>query len=332
MTSSPPAPFFSVIIPTRNRCALFKIALDSVLAQDCGDVEVIVVNDGSTGADLDAYHALERDYTGRASFHYLVHRPNGHGQSYSMNFGAGQARGRFLCFLDDDDAWIDPHHLQRAKDAIEGQSAATDLYFTDQRALFSDGRPNNTPLWISGVERFANAAPDATGSYRMSAEAMLQAGGFAHLNCSIYRREFWLALGGMDENIRYECDRDIYMRGIDAADGILYNPAVVSEHNIPDPKKSSNMSTAISIFEKKIYQLRVFDKAILLSRTPAVVAFSKRAKAYELKKIATTLVDTGRYADAAYYIRETLLLSFSPKWLGYFLYCHWKRLASGAKH
>lgn len=91
------------------------------------------------------------------------------------------------------------------------------------------------------------------------------------------------------------------------------------------------MSTAISIFEKKIYQLRVFDKGILLSRNKAVVAFSKRAKAYELKKIATTLVETGRYTEASYYIRETLLLTFSPKWLGYFLYCHWKQLTSGAQ-
>ncbi|WP_186300357.1 glycosyltransferase family 2 protein [Denitromonas ohlonensis] len=331
MNQSIPTPFFSVVIPTRNRCGLFKIALDSVLSQDCTDLEVIIVNDGSTGADLEAYHALELAYQGKASFHYLVHRPNGHGQSYSMNFGAGQARGKYLCFLDDDDAWIDPHHLQRCKASIEAQKTSTDLYFTDQRALFSDGRPNNTPLWISGVEKFAHGAPDANGTRRISAAELLQAGGFAHLNCSIYRREFWLGFGGMDENIRYECDRDIYMRGIDAADCILYNPAVVSEHNIPDPKKSNNMSTAISIFEKKIYQLRVFDKGILLSRNKAVVAFSKRAKAYELKKIATTLVETGRYTEASYYIRETLLLTFSPKWLGYFLYCHWKQLTSGAQ-
>ena len=49
MTQSDPsnAPFFSVIIPTRNRLELFKQAYESVLNQSFSNFEVIVVNDGS---------------------------------------------------------------------------------------------------------------------------------------------------------------------------------------------------------------------------------------------------------------------------------------------
>ena len=40
-------PFFSVVMATRNRPALFRQALESVLDQSCRDIEIIVVNDGS---------------------------------------------------------------------------------------------------------------------------------------------------------------------------------------------------------------------------------------------------------------------------------------------
>ncbi|MCM8826485.1 MAG: glycosyltransferase, partial [Candidatus Omnitrophica bacterium] len=41
-------PFFSVIIPTYNRCKFLKIAIESVLLQTFNDYELIVVDDGST--------------------------------------------------------------------------------------------------------------------------------------------------------------------------------------------------------------------------------------------------------------------------------------------
>jgi len=125
----------------------------------------------------------------------------------------------------------------------------------------------------------------------------------------------------MDESIRYDCDRDIYIRGIDRAECILYNPAIVSRHHIPDQGNKSNMSTLVSVYEKKLYQLRVFDKGILFSRQPPIRQFCKRAKGYELKWIAQHLASEQDYDRAAYYAREELLVSPGLKWLGFTLYC-----------
>ena len=104
---------FSVIIPSRNRPASLRVAIDSVLRQQHPSKELIVVNDGSDGENAAIYRSLENELKDRARFFHLVHRPHGHGQSYAINFGVDQAIGNYVCFLDDDDYWIDDDHLSR---------------------------------------------------------------------------------------------------------------------------------------------------------------------------------------------------------------------------
>jgi len=161
-------PQFSVVIPTRNRPELFKLALNSVLAQHFDAFEVVVVNDGSTPDFLDRYRELEAASPAHVSWHYLVHRPNGRGQSYSMNYGVAQSRGSFVCFLDDDDYWTDPRHLRRASDTIRGSDRLVDLYLTNQQDYFPDGSRQTEPVWIETVPEVADlpapTRPAATGS------------------------------------------------------------------------------------------------------------------------------------------------------------------------
>jgi glycosyltransferase involved in cell wall biosynthesis len=57
----------------------------------------------------------------------------GHGPGFALNFGAGLARGDYLCFLDDDQ-WTDPDHLSRAAGVIVGSAEPIDLLPANQRA------------------------------------------------------------------------------------------------------------------------------------------------------------------------------------------------------
>jgi hypothetical protein len=90
-------PTFSVIIPTYNRAAVLPDAIESVFAQSDGDLELIVVDDGSTD---DTAAILER-YRGRLT---VVRQPNA-GAAAARNRGLDVATGRYLAFLDSDDAW-----------------------------------------------------------------------------------------------------------------------------------------------------------------------------------------------------------------------------------
>jgi len=91
-----PTPFFSIIIPSYNRCAFLKTAVESVFHQTFSDFELIVINDGST-VTTQEYCAEIRDKRFR---HF--YQPN-QGVSRSRNHGVRQAQGRFICFLDSDD-------------------------------------------------------------------------------------------------------------------------------------------------------------------------------------------------------------------------------------
>lgn len=91
------SPLVSVIIPTYNRGALVCEALDSVLGQTYGSLDVIVVDDGSTD---DSFARLEA-YGNRI---HLIHQEN-KGVSGARNAGIRIASGDYIAFLDSDDLW-----------------------------------------------------------------------------------------------------------------------------------------------------------------------------------------------------------------------------------
>lgn len=92
-----PSPLVSVVIPTFNYGHLVGEAVDSVLAQTYPNIEVIVVDDGSTD---DTRERLAK-YGERIRYHY---QPNA-GLSAARNTGIGLANGEFIALLDSDDAF-----------------------------------------------------------------------------------------------------------------------------------------------------------------------------------------------------------------------------------
>lgn len=320
MTDAEQRPYFSITLSTRNRPELFQVALASVTDQTFAAKEVIVVVDGSSEENLKAYRELDEVYP-QVSFYFLEHRPNGHGQSYSMNVGAAYAKGGYLCFLDDDDQWTDAQYLEKVHANIQACPTPVDMHYANQKAIFADGKPQTKEVWLQDlIPRVSSRPLNHGNSYRVDADFLFSSEGFAHLNCSIFRREFYASIGGMDETIRYENDRDVYIRAVDAASEILFTTEYISLHNIPDIAKRTNMSTMASDIDKKLYQMRVYDKGISLARKKATVKHCRRGKVYELKHSATILAQQNRYRPAMHYAKEALLSGFTLGWLAYTLY------------
>lgn len=92
-------PVVSVIIPTYNRAALLREALDSVARQTYRDYEVIVVDDGST----EDVAAIVAAHVTRPA---LIRRERG-GPAAARNAGVAASSGRLLAFLDSDDLWLE---------------------------------------------------------------------------------------------------------------------------------------------------------------------------------------------------------------------------------
>jgi len=108
-------PTVSVIIPTHNRGWILREAIDSVLAQDYADYELIVVDDGSTDNTREILEACGRDIT-------VVQQSN-RGVSAARNRGIAASRGQLLAFLDSDDLWL-PQKLSRQVDFFKSNPAA----------------------------------------------------------------------------------------------------------------------------------------------------------------------------------------------------------------
>lgn len=305
---------FSVLLATRDRPVLFERALASVLSQTVGDLEIVVVDDGSAAEHRDAYErvlAPARDRLGgRFRQHRLIRRPKGHGQSYALNVAAAHAGGDYLAILDDDDFWTDGGHLARAARSI-ARAPGTDLYLAHQRAFRGD-EPVADELWLRRLADDPGEA-DADGTWATATGRLAALDGFCHVNCLLVRRGLWEAVGGTDERIRWECDRDLYLRLIDAATGpMLHNPAVVSRHNVPDPSGTANMTTALGVVAKRLEQLRVVGKAIGFARHPLIQAAARRHRTWTLQKLAGELAAAGNHAAAAHYARGAVANGSSP--------------------
>lgn len=88
---------FTIIIPVYNKEDTVKNSIDSALGQKGVDLQVIVINDGSTDQSAD----LCRKYVGKE--HYVFLEQENSGPSVARNRGLELAAGRYIAFLDADD-------------------------------------------------------------------------------------------------------------------------------------------------------------------------------------------------------------------------------------
>ncbi len=135
----------SVVIPTYNQEKFLAEAIASVRAQAWPDLEVIVVDDGSTDGTADLLLRLEAE-GGLRWF-----RQENAGAAAARNRGIREARKEWVAFLDADDFWL-PGKLAAQFEALR-QSPAAGLCYTDVLIRFEDGeerelacRPSARPL------------------------------------------------------------------------------------------------------------------------------------------------------------------------------------------
>jgi glycosyltransferase involved in cell wall biosynthesis len=123
-------PKVSVVIPTYNRAAKVRSAIESVLAQTVTDLEVIVVDDGSSD---DTGKILGEIFGDRIRYYAQANQ----GASVARNKGIAEARGEWIAFLDSDDLW--------ENDKLEWQFKAQERFGSQCGGCYTDTRFFNHP-------------------------------------------------------------------------------------------------------------------------------------------------------------------------------------------
>lgn len=162
----------SCVIPVRDRAEMVGEAIASVYAQQCSDLEIIVVDDGSVDgtAELVARHYPE----------VKLVRLRGLGPGPARNAGVKVAAGEIIMFLDSDDLWL-PDHVDRLLAALArgfevayGVALTTDLVANSTFLIPEAGKGREGEV-LTDLLRWCFMVPSALA---VSRKAFAACGGF----------------------------------------------------------------------------------------------------------------------------------------------------------
>lgn len=327
MTPLAQTPFLSLVVPTRNRPQLFRRAILSILNQTFTNIEIIAVVDGATNDDLLEYKKLEKEFKTYLTFIFLPHRDNGHGPSFARNTGINSSKGLYIGFLDDDDEWTSNEHLATFYKSYEESNAKLDIYFSNQRALKTNGDQVNGPVWIEDVIKKTTSLKQIIDNvFIVALTTLLTSDGFSHLNCTIIKRELLSKIEGFNESLRYEEDKDFYLRAIDKATHILFHSEFIGTHYVPDSKSAS---TVLENTRKLEYQICSMTNLVSKLEHLALRKKCQMHLSTFYKQLTGIKKASGDYDSTFLFSRLALAAKFSLKW---FLYCCFLRFKYGWKN
>lgn len=182
-------PLVSVVIATYNMGQYLPEAVSSVLAQKWSNLEVIVVDDGSTDNTSDQMDAFRND--DRVRYVPTENR----GQPKAKNRGLMEARGDFIAFCDADDLWD------------ENKLCVQMPYFDDQKVgvVYSE---------VSYIDqegsRIAKPQPYDRHSGNVTDQLVIK--NFVPFGTAVIRRECLERNGGFDEELPMGIDWDLWLR------------------------------------------------------------------------------------------------------------------------
>jgi glycosyltransferase involved in cell wall biosynthesis len=171
MTS--PQPKVSAVIPTYNYAQFVREAIESALAQSWSNMEVVVVDDGST--DDTAQRLAE--YGDRIR----TIRQENRGLSAARNTGIREASGEYIAFLDSDDVWLPEKTAMQMRLASE-----------------------------KGFEVVVSRGGEKTGSALTFEDCFFISPGFG--STALMKKSLFDEVGGFDESLRSVEDRDMMLR------------------------------------------------------------------------------------------------------------------------
>jgi glycosyltransferase involved in cell wall biosynthesis len=192
-------PRLSIVTAVYNHGQYLRESAESVLRQTVRDIELVIVNDGSTDNSVSVTTDLVQS-DGRVR---VLHNNNNEGLAYSLNRGIAFARAPWVMKVDADD-FISPHYVEAILRAADADPR--------RNVIFS-------PCQHFGARTDVYRYP-AFNPARMVDQLMIA-------GCGAFQKALWAAVGGYDESMRFAEDWDLHIRA-QLAVGLV-------PHQLPSP-------------------------------------------------------------------------------------------------
>ena len=235
----------SVAIPTFNRAHLVTRAIRSALAQTIQDIEILVVDDGSTDATPEVLARIEDPRL------QLARHERNAGISRTRNTAIRLARGEWMAFLDDDNEWA-PEYLERQLVSVREHPGAGVVYC---RARRRDARTSHERIMPAEV-------------FEGKVLRHLLTRWNPLISCALVRRSLLVEIGGLDERLGATEDHDLWLRLAQRTDFAATADVLVVRHVGHGDQLSTN------------FELRTRDAALLDAKWRATLTRACGRPAY----------------------------------------------------
>jgi glycosyltransferase involved in cell wall biosynthesis len=192
-------PIVSVIIPSYNCEPYIAETINSVLNQSFKDIELIVVDDGSTDRTREIVASFGAPVR-------LVSQENAR-VSAARNRGISEAAGQYICLIDHDDYWF-PHKLEQQVALLKAHAevgvvySAFILWHADENERFPEPSSFDLTAFPHGID------PELSGWIycRLLLDCLMLT------STAMFRREVFEHCGNFDVNLPYSEDWDLWLR------------------------------------------------------------------------------------------------------------------------
>ncbi len=288
--------WLSVIMPTWNGSAFLRDSLDSIVAQNENDLEIIVIDDGSDDSTIEILECYSRNLPIN-----IVRQQHSGNWVKNTNTGLSMASGEYISFLHQDDLWL-PGRLKILRKMTNDYP---DVMLMLHPSVFIDTIGRKIGIWRCPLSK------DQKPILPSDIFPKLLVQNFISIPAPCFRREAVKKTGLMDEQLWYTADWKFWLQ-LASAGKTLYYPSPLSAFRIHS--SSQTVSGSANLLEFRQQMQTVLDQYLpLTAETKHLAEFSIEINT------AMAALTRGQSFDFRQLLKKSL--SMSPvNWRQYFSY------------
>ena len=230
-------PLVSVIVRTCNRPQVLRTALDSIQRQTYSNIEVVIVEDGKNSAE----EMLKTDYS---NLRYIYEATGDKkGRSVVGNRAMELASGKYLNFLDDDDAFL-PEHIELLVKEIAGHTERASYSIAEERQIL-----------LNQADYSASEVKKRFVRYRQPFNRiLLYSMNYIPIQSILFERSLFEELGGFDVRLDTLEDWDLWVRFSTVTDFIFVDQITSYYHTPYERSKKRKRAAGLKDYTKPLHE------------------------------------------------------------------------------